>query len=215
MTAVDPQGVRTKRVRRVQAQASRRTGRTIGAGLALALAALAAGCSSPTGESEGATLNKPKTPLAREAPACPRVALLADAAHLSAYREGSLDPTDLMVSADLTGIRGECSFPPTLTKVTVDMTVLLQASKGPAATGNTAQLTYFVAVVDADKQVRARREFTLPVTFPPGQTRAPLADALTEEIPLPQGVAAASFQVLVGFKLTPEQLQRNRARANP
>lgn len=213
MTAVDPQGEQAKEKRRVQAeviQEGGRTGRRARDLAALGLAALLAGCG---GNASGSVVNTP--PGQQQAPPCPRVAVLADAAHYGEFRSGSRDPSDMVLQADLTGIRGECSFPRSLSRVTVDMSVLMVAGKGPAAAADTAQLTYFVAVVDSAKQVRARQEFTLPVTFPPGQTRVALSDDLSEQIPLPQGAAAASFEVLVGFKLTPEQLERNRSNPAP
>jgi hypothetical protein len=148
------------------------------------------------------------------APPCPRVAALADAAHLTRYRDGpGRDLTDIVYEADLGRISGECIYNRRKTSVTVAMRLLITAKRGPADRDRLADLNYFVAVVDDQSNVLARQEFQSQLEFAPDQTQAGVQEELEQIIPLKKDQPGSDFEVLVGFKLTPEQLQRNRGSA--
>jgi hypothetical protein len=55
------------------------------------------------------------------------------------------------------------------------------------------------------------------VEFPGNLTRVALRDddpPVTVDIPLPAGRAATDYQILVGFQLSPDELEYNRRRQN-
>lgn len=151
-------------------------------------------------------------------PACPNVALLADAAHQTHYADGpGRDLTDIAYQADLTGISGECrfdfddsstKFP---TKVTILMDLALKAVIGPAAKTRHVDVTYFVAIVDPKHKVLARQEFSLPVDFQDAKGVYSAKDQLEQEIPLGPREKGVGYQVLVGLKLDQDEVDRNRA----
>ncbi len=146
------------------------------------------------------------------APMCPRVAVLSDAAHLAKYRDGpGRDLTDIIYEADLGRISGECVYRRDNTRVTVGMKLLITARRGPADRDRVADLNYFVAVVDGKSNVLARREFESRVEFAAEQIQATTEEELEQIIPLKKDQPGSELEVFVGFKLTPEQLQRNRA----
>lgn len=173
-----------------------------GAGLTLLLS----GCSAIFGPEE-------------VGPACPNVALLADAAHQTHYADGpGRDLTDIAYQADLTGITGECRYDfddavgRNPTKVTVLMNLALKAVIGPASKTRHVDLTYFVAIVDPKHKVLARQEFSLPVDFQDAKGAYFGKDQLEQEIPLGPKDKGAGFQVLVGLKLDQDEVDRNRAK---
>jgi hypothetical protein len=145
-------------------------------------------------------------------PACPRVALLADAAHMTVFRDGpGRDLTDIVYDADLGRISGQCVYTHDKSKVTVEMRLAITAKRGPADRSRSAALPYFVAVVDNQSHVLARQEFDTTIAFQPDQTQAGTLEELEQIIKLNKDQPGSDFQVMVGFRLTPEQLKRNRA----
>lgn len=162
---------------------------------ALAMLTVLAGCA--TGE--------------KFAPDCPGLTLLPDAADLSRYRPGGRDLTDMALDAKIMGVPAQCSRRDAGT-VAARMSVTFAVSRGPAATGRNAVLTYFVGVTDGDR-VLDEQDYQLPVAFPANiDTVALTGQEITLNFPVSNEKSAAAYRIFVGFRLTPEQLAINRAR---
>jgi hypothetical protein len=146
------------------------------------------------------------------APPCPKVAVLADAAHLAVYRDGpGRDLTDIKYEADIGRISGECVYKKDLSSVRVDMKLMITGKRGPADRDHIADFVYFVAVIDGQSNVLARKEFPSQIEFAPDQAQVVTQEELEEIIKLKKDQPGSDFDVLVGFKLDHEQVQRNRA----
>lgn len=146
------------------------------------------------------------------APACPAAAILGDAADMSRYRGTGHDLTDLVIDGRIAGLAGACRREADGTLLHTEVSVRMDLSRGPAATGRTASLAYFVAVTEGD-QILDKRVIPLRVEFPANADRIHLeGERLELALPTPPGKSGASYQVLVGFQLTPEDLAFNRAR---
>ncbi|WP_426955416.1 hypothetical protein [Muricoccus radiodurans] len=161
---------------------------------------LLAGCGSSRNTADG--------------PPCPRVVRLADATDLTRYRAGAVpDIGTVEVAARIEGVRFACSLAPRNAGLDVILTVGVSAERGPGATGRTADLPYFVWVVDRDEsRVLNRGSDTLRVQFPPNtNTTTAVGEEMQVRIP-GDPRAAAERTVLVGFQLSPEQLEANRRR---
>lgn len=145
------------------------------------------------------------------APACPRVAILPDAADLVRYRPGSgTDITDMVVEARMTGVTGGCRRGRG-DSVEVVMRIGIAATRGPQATGRSEQLPYFVAVSNAQGQIIDKAVFATTVEFPANVSRRQGVDE--QRLVIPAGMDPAGLRVDVGFQLTPEELALNRRRA--
>ena len=145
------------------------------------------------------------------APPCPKVGVLADAARVTVYRDGpGRDLTDIKYEAQLGRIAGECIYRKRNTQVTVDMKLQINAKRGPADRDRIADVGYFVAILDGQSNVLARQEFRSQIEFPQDQAQVATLEELEQVIPLKKDQPGSDFDVLVGFKLTPEQLERNR-----
>jgi hypothetical protein len=173
--------------------------RTLAVGLALGLAGTAlGGCTKKIADAG--------------APPCPTVGVLADAAHLAVFRDGpGRDLTDIRYEADLGPIRGECVYPKSKSNVTVEMKLVITAKRGPADRDRLADLGYFVAVVDQQEHVLARKEFQSTIEFAANQPQVQTLEELEQIIPLKDQQPGSDYSVLVGFLLSPEQVERNRA----
>jgi hypothetical protein len=147
------------------------------------------------------------------APSCPRVAIRADTADITRYREGSggRDLTDLVLDGRITGFKGGCSREDETTVRTV-LDVDMVLARGPATRGRVLDAAFFVAVVDAgrilDKQV-----FPVRAELRENQDQARVASGqITMMVPVNKEKSAASYDVLIGFQLTPDELETNRRR---
>ena len=164
----------------------------------LATAAALAACSAP----------KPT----EFAPSCPRVAIVADAADLSRYRPGGgQDLTDLVLDGRIAGFKGGCEREDR-DHVRTTLTVDLQMLRGPATQGRRAQVSYFVAVRDGDR-ILDKQTYNLGVTFPDNQDQMRMTGPETSLlVAVSKEKAAAAYDVLIGFQLSPEELALNRRR---
>lgn len=143
--------------------------------------------------------------------ACPRVAIVRDLQEVTQFRPGAgRDVSDAVSRAALLDYAGNCEY--TSDGVTVNLKLTLLAERGPALQGTEASYRYFVAVARPGEEVPvAKTEFDVAIGFPAGQTRVMREEELTPKIPLPKDSNAKEWRILVGFQLTPDQLEYNLA----
>lgn len=181
--------------------------------LALSFALGLTGCGG-NGEEEAALTEDlpPPPPAERPAPqptGCPRVAIVDDAAQMMVFRPGpGRDLTDVALRGVIAGFDGGCEY--FEDHVNVAMRLSIAAEQGPAATGDSAELDYFIAIADPEGRILTKEVFDASVRFPPGGDQAGTVETLDYRIPLEEPAAGRFYRVLVGFQLTPEQLDYNR-----
>ena len=142
---------------------------------------------------------------------CPNAFVLDDAARLVDFRgEPALDA--VAFSAEVRDVRTACRYAedrPIRATVEVDLAV----GRGPAADGETFPLTYFVAVTRTNRDLIAKREFTVPVTFR-GDSAVVSFTEEVDEITIPRAgdqTSGTNFEIAVGLAVTREQLLYNRS----
>ena len=146
--------------------------------------------------------------------ACPDAVILADAKRVILYRDGpGRDLTDVEFEGEIARIAGTCQYGKR--ELTVTVVADLVATRGPAAPAAEANLPFFVAITDEARNIVAKKVFDSAIPVPRGQRRAGVREEIEQVIPLPEGEPIPYYEIVVGFQLTPEQLERNRrARAN-
>lgn len=145
---------------------------------------------------------------------CPRVALLADAADLVRYRGAGRDVTDLLLMARITAVPATCANGG---DGIVDTTLRISDTvvRGPAAPGRAASITPFISVVEGDRLLD-QLDYPQAIVFPPNQDRVALTSGeIVLHIPNTADHPASTKRVLIGFRLTPEELAINRKHASP
>ena len=148
----------------------------------------------------------------RFAPACPGPAILPDAADVPRTDGRGRDVTDTIVDGRITGLKGSCRDSEDRKALDATLQVGIDIGRGPAATGRTETVPYFVAV-SRDGRILDKQVLTLDVAFPANIDRVHVeGETVSFRFPLPRGVTGASYRIVVGFQLTPEQLAANRAR---
>jgi hypothetical protein len=150
------------------------------------------------------------------APVCPVPRLERTLADVTRYAgDGrSHDLTDMVIQARIVTVGGECHagddkslLPAT---VHIGMTVL----RGPAMNGREADLDVFLAVTEGEA-VRDKRIFPVHVVFPPNVDRLTMSSPdITLSLPVSANKTGASYGIISGFQLSPEELAANRAAQN-
>ncbi len=142
-------------------------------------------------------------------PACPGLKILSDAADITTYSGAGHDLTDLLLQARITGVPARCA-PGDPGVVQAAVRVGFNLTRGPANPAREVDLPYFLAISDGDKIVE-EKDFRLHAIFPSNidEVRADGSEVALA-VPITKEHSAAAYTIYVGFRLTPEQLQRNR-----
>ena len=144
-------------------------------------------------------------------PSCPQTGILSDAADLTRFRPAGTDLTDMVVDGRITGLSGKCSLDNPTHLHTV-ISVSMDLTRGPAAKGRNAEVTYFVSVARGD-QILDKRDYTLAVAFDRNSDQVRLTgDQIDFSLPVGDKAKGSDYRILVGFQLTPEELAFNRKR---
>ena len=140
---------------------------------------------------------------------CPRVSLLNKAEKMIRYREGpGRDLTDVRYEAKVLDIKSSCKYLDN--RVRVEAVIDIVAQKGPAAKGVAAQVPFFVAIIDNDQNIIAKKTFVSELEFRDGRRRAGVREEIEQIMYLKKGEAGTGYEVIVGLQLTKHQLKQNR-----
>ncbi len=179
----------------------------------VALALLLAGC---------ADMRKSMFGKAVPPPPCPRVSILPDAETITTFKAGpGRDLIDVVGEGQLVDAIGACEHK--IDKETdagtldIELQVAMEARRGPAERDHRVSLDYFVTLLDgASTAILQKNTFRVTVEFPGNRSVAQVLDSpVGLTIPLKAGQRGADFQILLGFQLTPDELEFNRQSARP
>lgn len=173
----------------------------------VAVVTLTLGCAAVLASCAG---NKASSSTPNAGP-CPSARVLWDAARFVEIRDNNQRYENVGFTGEVRRVTGLCRYvgdDPIVMKIDIDFGF----GKGPAATGATHNYRYFVAVTRRDLAVVSKQYFDFPVEFRRGEDRMSGRQTIPE-IVIPRAsdqISGANFEILVGFELTPEQLQFNR-----
>ena len=145
-------------------------------------------------------------------PTCPILGVLSDAAHVRFYQEGSgREQSD--VAYELEFIRGElreCNKDEDT--LSSDIRFDIVARKGPAGAED-ATFTYFVSILGPDSKVVSKELHEHSVDFKSDKPEVRFSiEKEGIKITPPEGKDGLGYEILIGFQLSREQLELNRAR---
>lgn len=156
--------------------------------------------------------NQAPLPQLRNAGPCPYVKTLYDAARYVEFKDNREASGAVGWTGEIQGVSAGCQYKEN-DPIQVTMQVLFELGRGPNAAGRQKTYRYWVAVTDRNKSVLAKETFDLPVTFPEGKDRVYLTENI-DKIVIPRASIAtsgANFEVLIGFEVTPQMAEFNRA----
>jgi hypothetical protein len=152
-----------------------------------------------------------RLPQLKNAGPCPFVKVLYDAARYQEFEGGREASAAVGYTGEIQGISAACEYKSD-EPITVEMELLFELGKGPAAKGEAKTYRYWIAVTHRNEDVLAKQFFELPVKFPDGQDRVRVTDKI-DKVTIPRAKATTSgsnFEILVGFDVTPEMAAFNR-----
>lgn len=144
---------------------------------------------------------------------CPLMGVLYDNARLVQFAQPGVERyANVAWTGEMQGIRGLCRYvgeDPIRMSIEVDMAF----GRGPAAAGEERRTyRYWVAVARRGRAPIAKEYFDVDVRFARGESVVTRTEEInTIEIPRANAeISGENFEILVGFELTPEQVQFNR-----
>ncbi len=148
--------------------------------------------------------------------ACPLIGILADAHRMTSFYSQGRDLPDIRYSAEINDARADCDYGRAggqryvYSRVRLDVTARL----GSAARPDPVEIPYFVAVVERMTQtILVKEVYTLRAPFDPSRRSVSLEDSIDRiAIPVETVADGGFYEIIVGFELTPDQLDYNRRR---
>jgi len=168
---------------------------------ALFLACLVAGCS---------LFQRSQPPL------CPQVLAVPEGDHVTRFRPGGRDLTDVLFEARLLDARGSCRHREEEGVIEAELVPVFSLTRGPADREGRIRFRYFVAITEATgtaeqpPRILARQEFELEAEFTGNVNRLAVRDELVPSIPLSPGKNGADYRIYIGLVMTPEEFRHNR-----
>ncbi|MHA1565454.1 MAG: hypothetical protein ACTSX7_09095 [Alphaproteobacteria bacterium] len=156
------------------------------------------------------TLAACSSPNVASIPPCPNVVIVDDIAQMTKFLDGpGRDLTDVVLEVRIASFDGSCVTDPdagAAGEVSVDLILVVEATRGPANANNQGQYDFFIAIAETEGDIVAKRVFPGEVVFEGNRNRVAAQEELTQMIPLRPGENGADYDILIGFQLSDEEL---------
>jgi hypothetical protein len=143
---------------------------------------------------------------------CPLMGVLHDTARVVKFAQPNNQRyANIEFTGEMQGVRGLCRYVES-DPIAMNMEIEMAFGRGPAATSDRQTYRYWVAVTRRGRAPIEKVYFDVDVRFPRGESVVTHRERI-DQIVIPRATADTSgenFEILVGFELTPEQLQFNR-----
>ncbi|MCC6788562.1 MAG: hypothetical protein IT547_12045 [Hyphomonadaceae bacterium] len=143
---------------------------------------------------------------------CPLMGVLYDTARVVRFEQpGNQRYANIAFTGEMQGVRGLCRYVDA-DPIRMNMEIEMAFGRGPAATTDHQTYRYWVAVTRRGRAPIEKVYFDVDVRFPRGEQVVTQRERI-DQIVIPRAneeISGENFEILVGFELTPEQLQFNR-----
>lgn len=144
---------------------------------------------------------------------CPNAFVLQDASRFISFAEGQEPSLDAVrFSGEIDDVVTRCRYFADK-PINAQVDLALSLGRGPAAETETLMVKYFVAVTRTNRDVIAKEEFEVPVTFRRGQATVSITESINK-IVIPragESTSGVNFEIAVGFALTADEFRWNRS----
>jgi hypothetical protein len=144
--------------------------------------------------------------------ACPLMGVLYDSSRLVQFAQPNAPRyANIAFTGEMEGVHGLCRYIDA-DPITMNVDINMEFGRGPAATSDRRTYRYWVAVTRRGRAPIAKQYFDIDVAFPRNQAVVSRVEHINR-IVIPRAnadISGENFEILVGFELTPEQLQFNR-----
>ncbi|HBM90908.1 MAG TPA: hypothetical protein DD400_03405 [Rhodospirillaceae bacterium] len=139
---------------------------------------------------------------------CPQVASLRELDSAQDYGREEASEKNLVAVATLERIEGQCEYDDDGVEILFDLK--MAAQKGPRLGGEQVNFPYFISVVSPQGEVLDKKMMSEQFIFEDGVEEVKKIEPLRIFLPLDEGEDASTYRVLLGFQLTPEQIEAVR-----
>ncbi len=140
---------------------------------------------------------------------CPAVGLVEHLNALTLFDGETYTNRDVVFDAYITDLDVSCTQG---SSVVSDISFSIRAKKGPAFKGTTYNLTYYVVIIRDNYQLTNKKTFTTQINFKPGSDTTGVREHLRQTFASYEQPKRYNYEILIGFELTPEELEFNVAR---
>ena len=142
--------------------------------------------------------------------ACPKVLILGDAGTLVRFKPGpGRDITDILLEARIANFIGGCEY--TKEGVEVRLRVLIAVERGAASRDSAISFEYFAAIPEFLPRPEGKRILPVRGEFPENLPRLVYQDEIDMFIPLADNATGPEKEIVLGFQLSPAELEYNRS----
>ena len=141
---------------------------------------------------------------------CPKPMILADAISITEFKDfRSNEVANIIYRGRIDRVDCECNIEPNYTLG--NLLIIGTLSLGQDAQDNFYNLPAFVAVINKNKEVISRSYVDINVSIPEGATLARFEFVLEDfKLNFERSKNTSDYQILVGFKLTADQVEFNK-----
>ena len=143
---------------------------------------------------------------------CPLMGVLYDNARVVDFAVPAQERyANIEFTGEMQGVRGLCRYVDA-DPITMSLDIDMSFGRGPAATSDRQTYRYWVAVTRRGVAPIEKAYFDVDVRFPRDEAVVTHRETI-ERIVIPRAtpdLSGENFEILIGFELTPEQLQFNR-----
>jgi len=144
--------------------------------------------------------------------ACPLMGVLYESSRLVQFAQPNAQRyANIAYTGEMEGVHGLCRYVDA-NPITMNVDISMEFGRGPAASSDHRTYRYWVAVTRRGRVPIAKQYFDVDVAFPRNQQVVSRVEHINR-IVIPRAnadISGENFEILVGFELTPEQLQFNR-----
>ncbi len=166
-----------------------------------------------TGNLNTARVIKGKSEILLQSP-CPQVEIVDDLSSLSDFTNPKKTTKENLISrVDLKSAQSTCKLGSK--SAIVDLKIIFNGtlgSKGRKKNSDRPFFSYpfFVAVTTPSGKIMAKEIFAASLTYEPNKNKHTYFENLRQIIPIKSKATANHYKILIGFQLTPDQLEYNR-----
>jgi hypothetical protein len=138
---------------------------------------------------------------------CPGAVIAPDVDRVAQLATTSGDLGDVVAAAKIDAATTKCSAEKDGVAVNTHIDFVLLRTNFDV---KRSDFPYFVAVADTNRRILSKSVFHLDQEFIPRQSSRNVTEDITAHIPVRSAAEGGGYVVIVGFQLTPEQLEFNR-----
>lgn len=140
---------------------------------------------------------------------CPAVGVIDHLNTITRFNGQGQTNADVVFDASITNLEANCSEG---SSVSTEISFSIRAKKGSAFEGQSHVLSYYVVVLRDSHMITHKKVYTTRINFKPGSDTAGVRETLVQTFNNFEEPRRYDYEVLVGFEVTPEELQFNVVR---